>query len=187
MQAGVYVTPCPIIQKHGLHLGEGAKQQEDVEDLVALPDKMALPREPFFGIGIGEKKGPDQEKKHMALVIQNSYIHKARGRGGVNAVKHRADIQSVRHSRWHLLAEPAQQGREVGASVFGITGTSTGQPSQQDSPGHVEAHNPGVPARLNGVIEMHQGTAVLVRSNAHIVQEEEGVMPELGLGLQEVC
>lgn len=43
-----------------------------------------------------------------------------------------------------------------------------------------------MPAGFDGIVVMHQCTAILVDGHPYIVHEEEAVVPELRLGLQEV-
>lgn len=186
VQGGVDVPPGLVVQHHRLDLRQRAEHQADVEDLVALPEEMALPREQLLRVGVGEKKGADEEKQDLALVIQQRRVRVLSRRGGVDAVHHGADVQHVGQTRGHLLAQPAQHVGGLVVAEFGVAGAGTGQPRQQDGPGHVKALDLLVPAGLDGVVVVPQRAAVLVDGHPHVVHEEEAVVPELGFGLQEV-
>ncbi|KAL2296109.1 hypothetical protein Nmel_017645 [Mimus melanotis] len=183
LEGGVDLPPGLIVQHHSLDLRQRAEHQEHVEDLVALPKEVTLPREPLLGVGVGEEEGTDEEEEHLALVVEQGGVGLCRG---ADAMDHGADVQQIGQARRQLLAQAAGQ-RAAGVEVeLGIAGASTGQPGQGCSQGQEEALDVPVPAWLDGVVEMAQGAAILVHSHPHIVHEEEAVVPELRLGLQQV-
>lgn len=74
LQQGVDVPPGLIVQHHGLDLCQRAKHQEDMKNLMALPKKIAFPREQLLWVRMGEKKGTDEEEQHLTLVVQQGRV-----------------------------------------------------------------------------------------------------------------
>lgn len=184
MQRLIDGPPALVVQRHGLQLSQCAQHQEDMEELVALPKDMAAAREPALRHEGREESGSQQKEDHLAFVVEKSRVVHGRVGGHEDAVHHGADVQCVGQRRRHLLASAAQQAGLL--DVLVVAGASAGKPGEKGSHGQVKGLYLGMPGGLNGVVEVCQGTAKLVHSHTHVVQEEEAVMPELGLGLQEV-
>ena len=176
--------PGLIVQRHGLQLGQRAQYQKDMEELVALPEDMAAAREPALRHEGREESRSQQKEDHLAFVVEKSRVVCGRVGGHKNAVSHGADVQCIGQRGGYLLASAAQQARLL--DVLVVAGASAGKPSKKGSRGQEDGLHLGVPGRLNGIVEVCQGAAKLVHGHTHVVQEEEAVMPELGLGLQEV-
>lgn len=117
-------------------------------------------------------------------MVEKSKVICGRVGGHQDAVCHRADVQHIGQRRGHLLACAAQQAGLL--DILVVAGASAGKPGKKGSHGQENGLHLGMPGRLNGIVEVCQGTAKLVHSHTHVVQEEEVIMPEFRLGLQEV-
>lgn len=63
-----------------------------MEDLVALSNKVTLPGKPLLGVGVGEKKGCNQEAQNVALMVGSSQVAFPRDGGGIDTMEHRANV-----------------------------------------------------------------------------------------------
>ena len=176
--------PGLIVQRHGLQLGQRAQYQKDMKELVALPKDMAAAREPALRHEGREESCGQQKEDHLAFVVEKSRVICGRVGGHKDAVHHGADVQGIGQCRGYLLASAAQQARLL--DILVVAGASAGKPGKKGSCRQEDGLHLGMPSRLNGIVEVRQGAAKLVHGHTHVVQEEEAVMPELGLGLQEV-
>ena len=154
---------------------------------MALPQEVTAARQEALRDGAGEEDGGEQEERHVANVEpQHRLLLPGRGGGG-EAVDHGAHDQQVGQAGGNQGADPA--GWRVRTPVVGLgdAAAGAGEPRQESGAGEIRpAERPLPPLRLRGVEIMSQRRAVLVDRHTDVVQEEHGVMRDLGAGLQQV-
>lgn len=180
------LPPALVVQEDGLQLGERADGQKHVEELMPVANNVTGAREVLLRNGTREEVGADEEEEDLQGVVPGRLLLAASQVAQGHSVRHGADVEDEGQPRGHHLADLLHDGVGPLVTILGVATAGAGQPAAEGRCRQEEEPEPLVPGLVGGVEEVHQGAAVLVHAHANVVHEVEGVVGQLGLGLQQV-
>lgn len=169
---------CEVCSQ-GFDLHQGAHNHKHVKDLVALANEVALPREQALWVRAAEEVGADQEKDHMVHVVHHHGVGAALSVAAVNAVHHRAYVQTVGQGRRHYLEELVGELGQLRTGILPVAATKAGKPCQKCCRRQKKATHHGVQLFFYHIIVVRKSAPILVDCNPYIVKEVEGVVGQL--------
>lgn len=155
-----------------------------MEDLVSMANDIAGAREVLLRDRAGEEISTDKEKQYLVRVVPSSIFLTAPQVTYNHPVSNRTDIQDERQPGWDHLAHLPHDGVRPSVPVLRIAAAGTRQPATESSCWQEEKPELVIPGLVRAVVEMSQGTTILVDADSNIVHEVEGVVVQLRFGLQ---
>lgn len=155
-----------------------------MEDLVSMANDIAGAREVLLRDRAGEEISTDKEKQYLVRVVPSSIFFTAPQVTYNHPVSNRTDIQDERQPGWDHLAHLPHDGVRPSVPVLRIAAAGTRQPATESSCWQEEKPELVIPGLVGAVVEMSQGTTILVDADSNIVHEVEGVVVQLRFGLQ---
>ncbi|TNN75429.1 hypothetical protein EYF80_014241 [Liparis tanakae] len=188
VQPRVQLPAARVVEVRRVDLTQGAAGQKHVEHLMALSHEIAPPGEAALQQGEGEEEGAAEEEADLAEVVHDGRVVAAAAarRPRRESFHHGAAVPRVGERRRHHLAHLTHPRREAVVAVLTVAAAQARQAAEEGGGGHEDAAHVPVQALVHGVVEVDDGAAVLVLRHPDVVQEEEEVVPHLGLAAQQV-
>lgn len=150
-----------------------------MEDLVGMANNITGAREVLLGNWAGEEISTDKEKQYLVRMVPSSILLTAPQVTHDHPVSDRTDIQDEGQPGWDHLAHFSHDGVRPSVPIFGIAAASTRQPATESSCREEEKPEFVIPRLVGAVVEVGQGTTVLVGADSNIVHEVESVVVQL--------
>lgn len=150
-----------------------------MKDLVGMANDIAGAREVLLRDRAGEEISTDKEKQYLVRVIPSSIFLTAPQVTYKHPVSNRTDIQDERQPGWDHLAHLPHDGIRPSVPVLRIAAAGTRQPATESGCWQEEQPELVIPGLVGAVVEMSQGTTILVDADSNIVHEVEGVVVQL--------
>lgn len=155
-----------------------------MEDLVAMANDITGAREVLLRDGAGEEISADEEKQYLVRVVPSGIFLTASQVTQNHPMSDRTDIQDERQPCWDHLAHLPHDGVRPSVPIFRVAAAGTRQPATESSCRQEEKPEFVIPGLVGAVVEMGQGTTILVDADSNVVHEVEGVVVQLRFGLQ---
>lgn len=139
METTVQHAAAPVVQVRGLHLAQGAEDQQRVEELVALPQEVTAPGQPALGQQQSEEEGAGQEEAHLPGVEEGGRVLLTRWQATPQAPEHRAGVPGVGQGRRQHLAQLAYGGWRAVTAVLSKAAAEAGEAAKQSRHWHERA------------------------------------------------